>query len=183
MGNESLSKRIDETHRIYRQVTERLIENSTSISAMESCTSGLIASLITDTAGASSVFRGSLVTYSNEAKIRFGVPEEIIKGYGVYSEETVTAMASVCRTAFCSDIGIGVSGSLGTADPNNSDSVPGEVWYAVCAEGHRKQGRIVLSCESTRFEDKLRIAASVGGSILSLLNDMTSNEAGRRKSD
>lgn len=174
MENMSLKKSLDETQRIYRQITERLIENNTSISAMESCTSGLIASLITDTAGASSVFRGSFVTYSNETKIRFGVPEEIITGFGVYSEETVTAMASAVRTAFRSDIGIGVSGSLGTADPNNPDSVPGEAWYAVCTKERQKQGKIVLPAGSTRFEDKLLVVAAVGVSILSLLNDMTS---------
>ena len=51
-----------------------LIEHGISISTMESCTSGLLASAITDTEGASAIFKGGFVTYSNEAKIRQGVP-------------------------------------------------------------------------------------------------------------
>ena len=60
---------------------------------MESCTSGLIASLITDTEGASAVMKGAYITYSNEAKVLHGVPKETIDKYGVYSYETAEDMA------------------------------------------------------------------------------------------
>ena len=45
---------------------------------MESATSGQIASLITDTEGASAVLRGAYVTYCNDAKVKCGVPAEVI---------------------------------------------------------------------------------------------------------
>ena len=67
----------------YRAITLKLIERKITITAMESCTGGQIASLLTDTEGSSEVFKGSLVTYSNAAKIRHGVPEETIRTYGV----------------------------------------------------------------------------------------------------
>lgn len=46
---------------------------------MESCTSGMIASMITDTEGASGIFPGGYVTYLNETKVLIGVNEKIIK--------------------------------------------------------------------------------------------------------
>ena len=82
----------------YRKITEKLIEKEKTITTMESCTSGLIASLITDTEGASAVLKGAFVTYSNIGKIMQGVPEETLEKYSVYSNETAIAMAEVCRT-------------------------------------------------------------------------------------
>lgn len=115
----------------YAALTSALIERRITVTAMESCTSGLIASLITDTDHASEIFRGSFVTYCNEEKIRCGVPAETIRRCGVYSEETAAEMARACRKAFGTDIGIGVTGSLGIRDPENSDSTPGKVCFAV----------------------------------------------------
>lgn len=115
----------------YRRLTLALIKRGIYITTMESCTSGEIASLITDTEGSSAVIKGALVTYSNEAKIQMGVPADIIGKYGVYSTQTAQAMAHVCREMFGADIGIGITGSFGNADPANADSVPGEVWFSV----------------------------------------------------
>ena len=119
---------------LYEQITLCLIRKGLQISTMESCPSGLIASLITDTEGASAVMKGSAITYSNEAKIACGVPKEIIKTFGVYSEETAAAMANAARHAYKADIGIGVTGSFGNADPANLDSVPGEVFFAIATK-------------------------------------------------
>ena len=60
-------------------IIKKLIESHTTISTMESCTSGLIASMITDTEGASAIFPGGFVTYLNETKILVGVDTEIIR--------------------------------------------------------------------------------------------------------
>ena len=64
--------------RDYKLLTQRLIDRGIRISTMESATGGLISSLITDTEGASAIFRGSYVTYSNETKIKCGVPVDVI---------------------------------------------------------------------------------------------------------
>lgn len=103
----------------YKQLTELLIEKELTITAMESATSGQVASLITDTEGASAVFKGAYVTYSNEMKVKFGVPPEVIENYSVYSKETAEAMAIACRSSFGADIGIGVTGTMGNIDPEN----------------------------------------------------------------
>ena len=62
-------------------IIKKLIDTHTTVSTMESCTSGMIASTITDTEGASAIFPGGYVTYLNETKIFIGVEEEIIRKY------------------------------------------------------------------------------------------------------
>ena len=74
-------------------IIKQLITSHTTISTMESCTSGLIASLITDTEGASAIFPGGYVTYLNETKVLVGVDPSVIEIHGVYSPECAEAMA------------------------------------------------------------------------------------------
>ena len=78
------------------QLIKKLIATHTTISTMESCTSGLIASMITDTEGASAIFPGGYVTYLNETKIFIGVDPKVLERYGVYSKECAEAMARSC---------------------------------------------------------------------------------------
>ena len=112
-------------------VIKTLIEKQTTISTMESCTSGLIASMITDTEGASAIFPGGYVTYSNETKMLVGVDEQIIRQYGVYSRECAQAMAKTVQEKLHTDISIGVTGTTGNVDPNNADSVQGKMFFCI----------------------------------------------------
>ena len=114
-----------------QNIIEKLIAHRYTISTMESCTGGLLASTITNYSGASDILTGAFVTYSNIAKVRQGVPAEIIDRYGVYSAETAAAMAEACARAYDAKIGIGITGSLGRKDPYNPDSVPGQVYYSI----------------------------------------------------
>lgn len=148
----------------YHKITKTLIEEGITIATMESCTGGLIASLLTDTEGASGIFFGGMVTYSNEAKVKAGVPAEVIEEYGVYSEETAAAMAKACRSYYGTQIGVGVTGSLGNADPANGDSVPGEVYLAVLGERLLTK-KIVLEPAESRFFYKMQVAEEVGKMI------------------
>ena len=94
MAGKKLDEQMEKTIRNnYRRLTGCLIDRKMTITTMESITCGQIASLITDTEGASAVLKGAFVTYSNEAKIMQGVPEAVIETYGVYSKETARAMA------------------------------------------------------------------------------------------
>ncbi|MCR4842201.1 MAG: CinA family protein [Eubacterium sp.] len=124
----------------YEKITLSLIENGLTITTMESCTAGQIASLITDTEGSSAVLKGAFITYSNEAKVMQGVPAGVIAAHGVYSMETAEAMALAALAAYGADIAVGVTGTAGNADEANSDSVPGRVFYAVAASGHNAAG-------------------------------------------
>ena len=142
----------------YKFLTEFLIEHNILISTMESCTSGQIASLITDTEGSSAIFKGAFITYSNEAKIKNGVPSEIIERYGVYSSETASAMAKICRVLYDADIGIGVTGSFGNIDPDNSDSVPCEVFFAIATREKINSYHCIVPVQKSRLAYKLYMA-------------------------
>lgn len=111
--------------------TEFLIKNNKTITFMESCTSGLLASKLTDTEGASAIFKGSLVTYSNEMKISAGVSSKIIEKYGVYSTECAEAMADTVQKIYGSDIAVGITGTTGNVDPANKDSIKGKAFFCI----------------------------------------------------
>ena len=113
------------------RIINSLIDRQITISTMESCTSGMIASMITDTSGVSAVFPGGFVTYLNETKVFAGVDEKIIKEYGVYSGECAKAMAETVREKLNTDIGIGITGTTGNLDPNNADSVQGQAFFSI----------------------------------------------------
>lgn len=154
---------------IWREITLRLIERGMTISTMESCTGGLIASLITDTEGASAVIKGAFVTYCNAAKVQQGVPAETIERFGVYSLETAKAMARASRSAYDADIGIGVTGTLGRLDPDNADSVSGEVYIALDHPGGSPAWALKLSPADSRRAAKYQVADELGRRLLECL--------------
>lgn len=154
----------------YRKLTLLLIENNLSISTMESATSGQLASLITDTEGASTIFRGSLVTYSNEMKIRMGVPSEIIERYSVYSKEVATEMARVCRETFGTDIGIGITGTMGNVDPENEiSSIPGQVYFAIGYRDVIEAYYVEIPAQETRLDYKLAVAEEIYNELMKVI--------------
>ena len=96
------------------KIGELLLTNKLTISVAESCTGGLLASMITDVSGSSKYFIGGICTYSNESKINIlGVNKETIEKYGAVSEETAMEMAEKVRNKFGSDIGISTTGIAG----------------------------------------------------------------------
>ena len=112
-------------------IIKQLIASHTTISTMESCTSGLIASLITDTEGASAIFPGGYVTYLNETKVLVGVDPSVIEIHGVYSPECAEAMARTVQENLHTAIAIGITGTTGNLDSNNADSVQGVVYFCI----------------------------------------------------
>ncbi|WP_308692571.1 nicotinamide-nucleotide amidohydrolase family protein [uncultured Treponema sp.] len=146
----------------YINFTKQLIEKNISITMMESCTGGLISSLITDTEGSSAIFAGSFVTYSNNAKIMLGVPSETIKKYSVYSEKTAKAMAIAARNSFNAMLGIGVTGTTGNIDPKNQkDSVPGKIYFAISTEQKTESFSIKLPPQDSRADYKFLAAEKI----------------------
>lgn len=157
----------DQVRKEYENLTRTLITKKLTITTMESCTSGEIASLITDTEGSSAVIKGAFVTYSNEAKVMNGVSEKILDTYTVYSEETAKAMAEACQKTYQADIGIGVTGTMGNIDPANVEaSVPGEVYYAIAYKGKTEAYHVTLKAEPSRFLYKMAVADQIYRSLM-----------------
>lgn len=103
---------------------ERLVELlkklNLTITFAESLTGGLCASKIVDISGASSVFKGSFVTYSNIAKEKLiGVNDKTIEKYGVVSKEVALEMALGAKRVMESDAAISFTGVAGPSDEGN----------------------------------------------------------------
>ncbi len=97
-----------------RKLVELLKEKGLKISAAESCTGGLFSKKITDIPSSSDVIDVSIVTYANDAKIKFlGVNPEDIEKYGVVSETVAKQMARGAANLMGADIGVGITGIAG----------------------------------------------------------------------
>lgn len=160
----------DIVNALFEKLVKTLIENKLSITCMESITGGTFATLITNISGSSGIFRGSFVTYSNEAKITEGVNPDIIDEYSVYSLETATEMARAAKEIMGADIGIGITGTAGNTDPANASfSIPGEVYYAINVSGQEFCEKITLKPNESRFSLKLEICRYIAETLLTLL--------------
>jgi len=115
-------------------VGELLIKNNISISFAESCTGGLLSSIITDIPGISTVFAGSMVTYSNEVKAgSLGVKEETLNTHGAVSSSNAKEMAVNIRRKMNTKLGVSVTGIAGPGGATESKPV-GLVYVALADE-------------------------------------------------
>ena len=95
----------------------RLIESGKTISVAESCTGGLVGDLMTNTPGASGVFLGGVIVYTDEMKMKLlGVDAECLREHGAVSHETAVQMAEKCRARLGTDLAISVTGLAGPGD-------------------------------------------------------------------
>ena len=142
---------------ICKKIVEKLNENKQTISFMESCTGGFLANSITNISGASNVLKVSLVTYSSEYKIKFGVDENVIKKYTVYSQETSIEMAKNIAQFAKSNISVGITGELGNT-LNNSP----KVYYTVYFKDKNKYiNKTITTTKNKRKDMKEEIAKKV----------------------
>lgn len=112
-------------------VGKLLRESKSKVSVAESCTGGLISSMITSVPGCSKWYKGSVVAYSNEVKINLlGVSETSINNLGAVSESVVIQMAEGAKIAMNSEYGIATSGVAGP-DGGSEEKPVGMVWIAV----------------------------------------------------
>jgi PncC family amidohydrolase len=96
----------------------------------ESCTGGLLASFVTSEPGVSSVFPGSLVTYSNEAKrALLAVSGDTLERFGAVSAECAAEMALGALARFGVLVAISVTGVAGP-DGGSAEKPVGTVWFA-----------------------------------------------------
>ena len=95
-------------------VGELLRKRGLHLAVAESCTGGLIGHLLTNVAGSSTYYMGSVTAYAYEAKVRLlGVSWDTLEKYGAVSAEIAMEMAHGIRLALAADIGISVTGIAG----------------------------------------------------------------------
>ncbi len=129
-----------------------LVEKRMTLTTAESCTGGLIASLITKEAGSSQVFGAGFVTYANTAKQQvLHVSEETINSHGAVSEGVVRAMLLGALTKANADIGIAVSGVAGPGG-GSEDKPVGTVWLAWGTKDKNEAIRLQIPGSRERFQ-------------------------------
>lgn len=127
---------------LVEEVGRLLLERAQTIALAESCTGGLITSLLVDVPGISSVLERGVVTYSNASKTDLlGVPAELIERQGAVSRETARAMAAGIRCRSGTDIGLAVTGIAGPSG-GTAEKPVGTVFIALAAAG----GTEVVPC-------------------------------------
>ena len=93
---------------------KKLRDNKLTIAVAESCTGGLIGKRLTDTAGSSEYFLGSITAYSNQLKTTLlDISDETLNEYGAVSEQTALEMAKGIRNKTGSNIGLSTTGISG----------------------------------------------------------------------
>ena len=96
------------------QIAEKLTQSGQKVVFAESCTGGLIGHRITNMAGSSAYYLGSITAYAYEAKVHWlGVSWDTLEAHGAVSREVVLEMAQGVRDALKADIGLSVSGIAG----------------------------------------------------------------------
>ena len=89
------------------------LQGKTLVTA-ESLTGGGIGAALTAVSGSSAVYKGGIISYTNEIKQKLlGVPVEILKEYGAVSAPTAKAMAEGARKALEADVAVSVTGLAG----------------------------------------------------------------------
>lgn len=117
-----------------RQVIAALKARGLTLAAAESCTGGLTAKRLTDVPGASAVFLGGVVSYTNGVKERaLGVPHDMLEEYGAVSEPVARAMAEGVRRLTCADLALSVTGVAGPDKDDRGHDV-GTVYIALSAK-------------------------------------------------
>jgi len=152
-----------DTDSLENTVIGLLGEFGLTLATGESCTGGLLSKRLTDIPGASKVYFGGVVAYSEQSKIELlGVTPELIKEFGAVSSEVALAMADGARQRFGADIGIGITGIAGP-DSDESGQEPGTVFIALTTKDKSicKQPRL--------FHDRERIRIGAASHALDMI--------------
>jgi nicotinamide-nucleotide amidase len=119
--------------RLPEVLVRELVERGMKLATAESCTGGMIGSMITDVSGSSAAYVGGAIVYANAEKERqLGVRAETLAAHGAVSEETVREMAEGARARFGVDLAVAVSGIAGP-DGGTPEKPVGTVWLAVAS--------------------------------------------------
>ena len=133
------------------KLVKKLIQKKLKISLAESCTGGMLSSIITSISGSSKVFHLGLITYSNKAKMDIlKVPKKIISKYGAVSKECCLSMVKNLSKISKANITVSITGVAG---PNGGTKLkPIGLVYIGIKKGNK------ISVQKSLFKSKNRIS-------------------------
>jgi nicotinamide-nucleotide amidase len=126
----------DDLEESTRRLLEKACERELTLATAESCTGGMLASLLTDVQGFAHAFDRGFVTYTEESKTELlGVPEALIESAGVVSREVAVAMAEGALERSRANLAVGITGFA------DQGEAPGLVHFACARAGRRTAHR------------------------------------------
>ncbi len=159
LGDHLIAQVADKPQSLAKHVLLKLTQKNLKITMAESCTGGLIASMLTREAGASQAFEAGFVTYSNAIKTKLlAVDENILNNHGAVSEATVLAMAKGALLQSSADMVIAVSGIAGP-EGGSKDKPVGTVWLAWGSKSNLKTVCLLIPLSRSYFQ---KYVASIG---------------------
>ena len=133
---------------------EKLRERGFVVATAESCTGGLCAKRLTDVPGASQVFCGGVVSYTNAVKQRIlGVEEATLAQYGAVSGEVACEMAAGVRAATGADVALSVTGVAGPS-VDDRGNVVGTVFVGFSSEEETISEKLQLSGDREKIREQ-----------------------------
>lgn len=143
-------------------IVKMLKERDMTIATAESCTGGLLTSMLVNVPGVSDVLKTGFVTYSNKAKQKFvDVQKASLKKHGAVSEKVAKEMAKGCAVAAKADVGVAITGIAGP-DGGTAEKPVGLVYLACCVNGKTK----ALELRLTGNRSKIREYAAAKALVL-----------------
>lgn len=143
-----------------RSALDRVCSQKLCLATAESCTGGMLASLLTDVEGSSHAFERGFVVYTDRAKREMlGVPAQMLEKLGAVSKDVAVAMAEGALANSGADIAVSMTGFAGPAGDNEEGLV-----YVGCARrgretivrehhfGPRGRGAIRLECMKSAID-------------------------------
>ena len=122
---------------IAKVVVDRLIDLGQTVAVAESCTGGFLGHNITSIPGASAVFVGGIISYSNELKHKLlDVKNDTLEKHGAVSKAVALEMAEGARAATGADHTLSVTGIAGPGGGSTEKPV-GTVWLGLASAGER----------------------------------------------
>lgn len=127
------------------EVLQLMKASGLTLGAAESCTGGLFSQIVTSIPGASEVFCGAVVAYSNQVKQEMlGVSAKDLRDCGAVSEEVACAMASGARRALKVDLAVSATGVAGPSG-GTAEKPVGTVWIGIASDQGTRAVRLVLA--------------------------------------
>jgi nicotinamide-nucleotide amidase len=158
---------VDGEHDSADVLCDYLREHGMTVSTAESCTSGLLSTLLTANPGSSSWYWGGAATYTEDAKIKLlDVPADLIDKHSVYSSECAAAMAEGIQKKADSDIAVAISGIAGP-DGGSDENPIGTVYFGLASKNNKTQS--VKLRFSSNGRDYIRRRAAVAATILAMI--------------
>ena len=144
----------DEIYDIAASLVSNMQKKKVTFASAESCTGGLVGSIITEISGASAVYLGGIITYTNDVKINtLGVDGSLIEKYSEVSAPVASEMAKNVKEKLGADFGASATGFAGPTGGNENDPV-GTVYVGIANNGVKVYR---LSCENGVSREQIRL--------------------------